>query len=95
ENGRGRIPKTPDLYIVERFLNVLWGSGRELGRTQLQMAVGMNYRRCSVYIDLLQSAGLITVKKDERGREVIKITELGVKVHNALSECVNIFGRTS
>ncbi|MEM2870626.1 MAG: winged helix-turn-helix domain-containing protein [Thermoplasmata archaeon] len=95
EGGKGRIPKTPDLNIVERFLSTLWGSGRELGRTQLQMAVRMNYRKCGIYIELLQEAGLFINKKDDRGREVFMITELGVRVHHALSECSNLFRKSS
>ncbi|MEM2870152.1 MAG: winged helix-turn-helix domain-containing protein [Thermoplasmata archaeon] len=95
EGGKGRIPKTPDLNIVERFLNALWGSSREWGRTQLAMAVRMNYRRCSIYIELLQKAGLLIIKKNEKGQDVIKITELGVRVYHALSECSNLFRKGS
>ncbi|MBO3839880.1 MAG: hypothetical protein QXN75_01575 [Thermoproteota archaeon] len=35
----------PDLYVVARFLDILYSNGNPIGKTCLQMLVSLNYPR--------------------------------------------------
>lgn len=41
----------PDLYVVARFLDVLWWDTVGMKKTPLQMSVGLNYQTFLKYLD--------------------------------------------
>ncbi|MEM2941130.1 MAG: hypothetical protein QW304_06245 [Thermoproteota archaeon] len=41
----------PDLYVVARFLDVLYTNGNPMKKTNLQMLVGLNYPRFMEYLE--------------------------------------------
>jgi predicted transcriptional regulator len=44
----------PDLYVVARFLDVLWWDSVGMKKTPLQMSVGLNYQTFLKYLDWLE-----------------------------------------
>lgn len=75
----------PDLYVVTRFLDVLWWDTSGMKKTQLQMSVGLNYQNFLKYLNWLQQHGLvkITAENDE-GTERITLSEKGMDAHKRL-----------
>jgi len=74
----------PDLYVVARFLEKLVMSGGSRRKTELQMAVGLNFNVYSKYLEWLENKGLIkTVEKDERSKYV-SLTSKGLDTYKTL-----------
>jgi predicted transcriptional regulator len=70
-------PPRPDLYVVIRLLDILHRSEKSLGRTQLQIAAGINYTQLALYLDLLSRRGLTTLKPDSEGALRVELTPKG------------------
>lgn len=49
----------PDLYVLARFLDILYENGRPMKKTNLRMRTGLNYVRFSEYFDWLTSHGFL------------------------------------
>lgn len=73
----------PDLYVVSRFLERLWRDGRPRRKTELQLAVRLNYNVYKKYLDWLEAKGLIEVIAGKDG-EVIGITQKGLETYRTL-----------
>jgi len=74
----------PDLYVVARFLEKLIATGGQRRKTELQMAVGLNFNVYSKYLDWLESKNLIhTVEEDERSKWV-SLTPKGMDTYKTL-----------
>lgn len=74
----------PDLYVVARFLERLWRDPRPHRKTDLQLAVRLNYNIYKKYLEWLGAKGLITVTMREDGSEHIAITPKGVETYSTL-----------
>ena len=85
-SGKADKAFKPDLYVVARFLERLWSGQKEYRKTQLQMAVGLNYGVYKKYLDWLIRKDLVELNKDEHGKTVVSITSEGVKAYNTLVE---------
>jgi len=73
----------PDLYVVSRFLEALWMRQKNYKKTNLQMAVKLNYDVYLKYFNWLDKKGLImTYTEDEH--QYVKITAKGVKVYDTI-----------
>jgi predicted transcriptional regulator len=73
----------PDLYVVSRFLEALWMKNKNYKKTNLQMAVKLNYDVYLKYFNWLDKKGLImTYIEDEH--QYVKITTKGVKVYDTI-----------
>ena len=59
----------PDLYVLARFLDILYENGRPMKKTNLQMRTGLNYARFSDYFEWLISHGFLQRKEEEEGEE--------------------------
>ena len=68
----------PDLYVVARFLDRLSRSQRALRRTDLQLAVRLNYTVYKRYLEWMERKGLIRVG------EAIEITPKGADTYRTL-----------
>lgn len=73
----------PDLYVVSRFLERLWRDGRPRRKTELQLAVRLNYNVYKKYLDWLEQKGLIEVVSDSEG-DSIGITQKGLETYRTL-----------
>ena len=49
----------PDLYVLARFLDILYENGQPMKKTNLQMRTGLNYVRFSEYFDWMISHGFV------------------------------------
>jgi predicted transcriptional regulator len=77
----------PDLYVVARFLERLWRDGRPHRKTDLQLAVRLNYNVYRKYLDWMAAKDLIHVGTAEQG-ERITITPRGVETYRRLVEWI-------
>lgn len=74
----------PDLYVVARFMEKLVASGGSRRKTELQMAVGLNFNVYSRYLEWLEAKGLIhTMEADERLKRVA-LTPKGMETYKTL-----------
>jgi len=74
----------PDLYVVARFLEKLITTGGSRRKTDLQMAVGLNFNVYAKYLDWLENKELIrTVEEDERLKRVF-LTSKGMDTYKTL-----------
>lgn len=79
----------PDLYVLSRFLEALWikGMGR-MKRTELQMAVQLNYNIYTKYLEFLVAKGLVS-ETEEGGERIVKITQRGVEAFKTLVDLMS------
>lgn len=78
----------PDLYVVARFLERLWKEGREFKKTELQMAVGLNYNIYMKYLRWLENKELIKLVKIDKKHDRIAITPKGIEAYRSLVEWI-------
>jgi predicted transcriptional regulator len=77
----------PDLYVVARFLDVLWWDTVGMKKTPLQMSVGLNYQTFLKYLDWLEKHELIKITIFD-GNERIKLPDKGINAHKRLVEWI-------
>lgn len=91
--GGGEDAWRPDLYVLARFLQRLWRPDVTLTRSALQRAVGLNYDLFRKYLAFLESRGLVSVVKDAEGRDVVRLTKEGLRLHDDLTRWLtSLFG---
>jgi len=74
----------PDLYVVARFLEKLIAKGGVRRKTELQMAVGLNFNVYTKYLRWLEDKTLVrTEEKDERSK-FVSITPKGLETYRTL-----------
>jgi predicted transcriptional regulator len=78
----------PDLYVVARFLDVLYTNGNPMRKTNLQMLVGLSYPRFMEYLEWLLHHGLVIIVKDEEGVERVALSSKGFESHHRLVEWI-------
>jgi len=67
----------PDLYVVVRLLETVRTRERELTRTQLQIASGMNYSQFERYLDLTVRRGLLKLLPNGSSPPSVELTAKG------------------
>ena len=78
--GLGR----PDLYVVARFLERLWRVRRPHGKTELQMAVRLNYSVYQRYLDWMDEKGLVRLETGADGSATVEATPKGLATYGTL-----------
>ena len=73
----------PDLYVLSRFLEVLWMRHKNYKKTNLQMAVTLNYDVYMKYFHWLEEKRLITTYIEDE-HQYVKITAKGADVYNTI-----------
>ena len=73
----------PDLYVLARFLDVLYENGGPMKKTNLQMRVGLNYPRFMDYFGWLNSHGFLQSKVEE-GAELYSLSPQGLDAYHRL-----------
>lgn len=74
----------PDLYVVARFLERLWRVRRPHGKTELQMAVRLNYSVFQRYLDWLEGKQLVRLSGGPDGSTSVEATEKGLATYATL-----------
>jgi predicted transcriptional regulator len=74
----------PDLYVLARFLDILYQNGRRMKKTNLQMRVGLNYPRFMEYLEWIISHGFVERQTDEGGAESYSLSPQGIDAHRRL-----------
>ena len=73
----------PDLYVLARFLDILYENGQPMKKTNLQMRTGLNYVRFTEYFDWLISHGFLK-RQEEEGAEVYSLSPQGLDAYHRL-----------
>ena len=73
----------PDLYVLARFLNILYENGQPMKKTNLQMRTGLNYVRFTEYFEWMISHGFVQ-RKDEDGMEMYSLSPQGLDAYHRL-----------
>lgn len=74
------------MYVVARFLDVLYTNGGAMRKTNIQLPVGLRYPRFIEYLDWLQLHGLVERADDEEGVELYRLSSKGVESYHRLVE---------
>jgi predicted transcriptional regulator len=77
----------PDLYVLARFLDVLFDNAQPMKKTNLQMRVGLNYPRFVEYLGWLVSHGFVKQTVEE-GTELYSLSQQGVDAHHRLVDWI-------
>ena len=78
----------PDLYVVARFLDIMYRNGPALKKTNIQMLLGLNYGRFIEYLDWLLKRQLVAETTDEKEGERIVLTPKGIDAYNTVVEWI-------
>jgi predicted transcriptional regulator len=78
----------PDLYVVARILETLCTRERRLGRTQLQLASGVNYSQFVRYLEFLQQRGLVSLRTVDGGAESIELSARGYEAMMFIAKAI-------
>jgi predicted transcriptional regulator len=78
----------PDLYIVARFLDIMFSNGSSMKKTNIQMLLGVNYPRFMEYLEWLLKRDLVAASLDEEGTERIKLTPKGIDSYHRLVDWI-------
>ena len=80
--------RKPDLYVVARFLDVLWWNRNGMKKTHLQMSVRLNYQTFLRYLKWLKDHGLIKIITNDDGNDRILLSKKGIESHRRLVEWI-------
>lgn len=85
----------PDLYVVARFLEKLMVKKGGWKKTQLQMAVGLNYNVYSKYLDWLEDKKLILMLHASDEGQLVTLTPKGHELYIILLKLLEeVMGQT-
>ena len=73
----------PDLYVLARFLDILYQNGR-MKKTNLQNRVGLNYPRFIEYLEWMISHGFVDHQTEEDGSDLYSLSPQGIDAHGRL-----------
>ena len=78
----------PDLYVVARFLDIMYRNGSSMKKTNIQMLLGVNYPRFMEYLEWSLKHGLVAASLDEERAERIMLTPKGVDSYHRLVDWI-------
>lgn len=79
----------PDLYVVARFLDIMYKNGPAMKKTNIQMLLGLNYPRFMEYLDWLLKHNLVAETLDDESKvEKIMITPKGYDSYHRLVDWI-------
>jgi predicted transcriptional regulator len=78
----------PDLYVVARFLDIMYRNGSAMKKTNIQMLLGVNYPRFIQYLEWLLSHDLVAESVDEEKAERIILTPKGIDSYHRLVDWI-------
>jgi predicted transcriptional regulator len=79
----------PDLYVVARFLDIMYRNGPAMKKTNIQMLLGLNYPRFIEYLEWLEKHNLVSENLDQDGKtERIVLTPKGIDSYHRLVDWI-------
>ena len=78
----------PDLYVVARFLDIMYRNGSGMKKTNIQMLLGINYPRFMEYLEWLLKHDLVSESLDEEKAERIRLTPKGIDSYHRLVDWI-------
>jgi predicted transcriptional regulator len=72
----------PDLYVVARFLDVLYRNGSAMKKTNIQMLLGVNYPRFTEYLEWMLQHQLVSETTDEDNADRIALSPKGIEAYH-------------
>jgi predicted transcriptional regulator len=78
----------PDLYVVARFLDIMYRNGPAMKKTNIQMLLGLNYPRFMEYLEWLLKHELVMETVDEERTERIRLTPKGIDSYHRLVDWI-------
>jgi predicted transcriptional regulator len=78
----------PDLYVVARFLDIMYRNGPAMKKTNIQMLLGVNYPRFIEYLNWLMKHDLVSETIDEEKAERIILTPKGIDSYHRLVDWI-------
>jgi predicted transcriptional regulator len=78
----------PDLYVVARFLDIMYSHGSAMKKTNIQMLLGINYPRFMEYRNWLLEHGMVADVIDEDKTERIILTPKGIDSYHRLVDWI-------
>ena len=78
----------PDLYVVARFLDIMYTNGSGMKKTNIQMLLGVRYPRFKEYLEWLLERKMVEDTLDEEKAERIKLTPKGIESYHTLVDWI-------
>lgn len=78
----------PDLYVVARFLDILYRNGSPMKKTNIQMPLGVNYPRFIEYLEWMSKHGLVSETLDQDQVSKISLTPKGIESYHKLVDWI-------
>jgi len=78
----------PDLYVLARILDRLWGSPGPMLRTHLQVASNVNYDILVRYLDWMRDRGLVTLEDSADGHVRVGMTGKGQEAYRKIVQWI-------
>jgi predicted transcriptional regulator len=78
----------PDLYVVARFLDIMYSHGSAMKKTNIQMLLCVNYPRFMEYLEWLLKHELVEESLDEEKTERIRLTPKGIDSYHRLVDWI-------
>lgn len=78
----------PDLYVVARFLDILYRTGSPMKKTNIQMLLGVNYPRFIEYLEWMTKHGLVSETLDQDQVSKIVLTPKGIESYHKLVDWI-------
>ena len=72
----------PDLYVVARFLDILYRNGSAMKKTNIQMLLGVNYPRFTEYLQWMLQHQLVSETIDEDKMDRIALSPKGIEAYH-------------
>jgi predicted transcriptional regulator len=80
----------PDLYIVGRFLDIIYRNGSPMKKTNIQMSLRLTYPRFKEYLQWMMEHQLVSEIQDEDDKsEKIMLTPKGIDSYRRLVDWIN------
>ncbi len=79
----------PDLYVVARILDRLWGSNGPMLRTHLQVASNVNYDIFSRYLGWMQERDLVYLENSADGHVRVGLTGKGQDAYRKIVQWIS------
>jgi len=80
----------PDLYIVARFLDIIYRNGSAMKKTNIQMSLRLNYPRFKEYLQWMLEHQLVAESIDEEEKtERIMLTPKGIDSYHKIIDWIN------
>ncbi|MFI5450492.1 MAG: winged helix-turn-helix domain-containing protein [Candidatus Bathyarchaeia archaeon] len=78
----------PDLYVVARFLEIMYRNNSSMKKTNIQMLLGIRYPRFMEYLDWLMKHEFVAESLDDEKAKIIILTPKGIDSYHRLVDLI-------